>query len=221
MLFGSDFDLLHVLEQVKTKGYWFCNDVDQETLSSLITESDGLYFEYGDHINYPINRHEKTSVKQSHERAYKFLNDTTVPTANSICYGLSSLAKTASNVYPELDEWLPCEIGYQRYRGDGDFIGPHRDRASDQFLSVTFTIAGSAVVKIHESLVAPPDYSQLKQIDEWLTVPGTVMFLRAPGFGSGERVIHEVMSPIGGPRIILNLRMRSTILKSPSEYNKG
>jgi hypothetical protein len=38
------------------------------------------------------------------------------------------------------------------------------------------------------------------------------MFLRAPGFGNGEQIIHEVLPPLNNEeRLILNLRMRKNV----------
>jgi hypothetical protein len=82
---------------------------------------------------------------------------------------------------------------------------------------VTYTITGSAMIKIYKPLTDPVDYAFIEQIDEFQTIPGTVMFLRAPGFGNGGQVIHEVLSPDIYPRYILNLRTRDILLKAPSE----
>jgi hypothetical protein len=96
-------------------------------------------------------------------------------------------------------------------------ISPHRDRVSDQVLSATFTLFGSAHVRVHAPETNPPRYDRLREIDAFLTEPGTAMFLRAPGFGNGVQIIHEVDPPLIAPRGILNLRKRETILKPPSE----
>ena len=118
---------------------------------------------------------------------------------------------------PELQEWLPTEIGYQRYRNTNDWISPHRDRKSDHLFSVTFTLTGSAWIHIHQPKTDPVDYRYLEKVDSFLSEPGTIFFLRAPGFGSSEQIMHEVMPPIDAPRHILNLRMRSTLLAAPKD----
>lgn len=196
------------LKDVKDKGYYFYND--EELCSGLLEEVTSLPLDYGDHIHYPINNGKSNQVTQSHERYYQMLDHISIPTASRLCYNLASTVN--------LPGWLPNEIGYQRYRDKRDYISPHKDRQSDHLLSITLTIAGSAWIKIYKE---SSDYSNLVQIDEYLAVPNTVMVLRAPGFGNGEQIIHEVMPPLNNiPRIILNLRMRSTLLKTPDEYRK-
>ncbi len=216
-VFFDGFDLCPVLERTRTFGYAFVTQaVRPELCQAMEEEIERLEMEVGDHVAHPINRAAPNEVRQQHERAYRPLDHPDVPVATEIC---RSLARDVADLRfaPELDAWLPSEIGYQRYRDGQDWISPHRDRASDQLLSVTLTISGAAVVRIHEAMDDPPDYTRLNVKDTFLTEPGTVMFLRAPGFGSGQRVIHEVMPPQQGTRCILNLRMRPTILKPPSE----
>lgn len=218
-IFLKDFDLKNALFQTRDKGYYFTNSANSELCLNLVKEINKLSLEYGDHVKYPINKQTTYAVTQSHERHYCHLNDSLTPVANGICYNLSTLVQAYKKEFPELGTWLLNEIGYQRYRDERDYISPHRDRWSDHLLSVTFTIFGSAKIKIYESLVTPPDYSKLKQIDEYLTISGTVMFLRAPGFGNGEQIIHEVLPPLNNEeRLILNLRMRKNVLPSPKEF---
>jgi hypothetical protein len=181
----------------------------------LERETRPLPFELGDHERHPINEGAANEVRQMHERCYRTLGDAGVPVASEVCKTLAEdIAKLAA---PDLEGWLPNEIGFQRYRSEKDRISPHRDRASDLLFSITLTIAGSAPIRIYEPETDPPDYAKLRPVEEFLTEEGSALFLRAPGFGSGRQSIHEVLPPIRAPRLILNLRMRPTILRRPGE----
>lgn len=216
-IFSSDFDLEKCLSDVRDNGYYFANCASKELIQDLTSEVKGLPFEYGDHINYPINEKKKYQVTQSHERYYKMFGDITVPKANLLCKKLKQEIAKHSNKFSELENWQPIEIGYQKYRDSRDFISPHRDRWSDKKLSVTITMAGCAKVIIYKPLTDPVDYAHIESVYEFETVPGTMLFLRAGGFGNGNQVIHEVKPPTSSPRYILNLRTRETLLKAPSE----
>jgi len=204
-----------VITKVRDVGYHFVDGaLTEELRTSLLQETESLIFEAGNHVDYPINPGAKNEVRQLHERAYLPLGHATAPVTSKLCH---TLAESFALRHPELSGWLPNEIGYQRYRGKRDWISPHRDRRSDRLFSVTFTIAGSATVNIYTSTKDPPDYKHLTLVTNWMTKLGTAMFLRAPGLGSGEQIIHEVCPPLNGERLILNLRMRSSILKRPGE----
>ena len=215
-VFNGTIDVRAVLERTREVGYAFVADaVSPEARAALLEEIESLPLELGDHERHPINKGAANEVRQMHERCYHRLDHPDVPFGSRLCRALAAEVAALGN--PELAGWQLDEIGYQRYRGLSDWISPHRDRRSDRLLSLTFTIAGSAWMRIYESETDSPDYARLRQVDEFLTEPGTVMFLRAPGFGSGRQVIHEVLPPILAPRLILNLRMRPTVLKPPAE----
>lgn len=171
----------------------------------------------GDHVRYPINAGSKREVKQLHIRSYHSIGDDIVPVATQLS---NKLAQVFRPLDPILSDWIPTEAGYQLYRDNNDWISPHRDRRNDQLLSATITIKGSAEVKIYDYLEDPDDYTRLKLKDTFLTSAGTLMLLRAPGLGNGEQVIHEVCPPQNGSRLILNLRTRPNVLKTPKEFEE-
>lgn len=217
-VFQDTFDLRAVLERTRTEGYAFVGSaITEELRTALAAELCRLPLEVGDHERHPINRDAPNQVKQMHERAYRPLGHEDVPIGSELCRALSAEVEPLVADDPELVDWLPKEIGYQRYRDGRDWISPHRDRRSDRKMSVTFTIFGSAWIRIYEPTTDPPQYDRLREIDAFLAEPGTAFFLRAPGYGNGEQVIHEVEAPLVAPRGILNLRMRDTVLKPPSE----
>ena len=215
-VFREGFDLENAIEQTQRSGYFFAEGVlTDETRAALEEEIDSLPLEVGDHISNPINAGKPNEVRQQHERLYVEYGDALTPVANVVIAGLTEIVR-AMRSFPELQEWQLTEIGYQKYRHSNDFIGAHRDRASDKLLSVTYTITGSAPIRIFETLGDYWDYSSLEQKDEFITAAGGVMLLRAPGFGSGEQVVHQVLPPISNSRSILNLRMRPRVLEQPS-----
>lgn len=217
-IFTEHLDVPSILEQVKRDGYAFVkNGLHEESRQALEQEILQLPLEEGDHLHHPINKGKPNEVRQLHERAYYLLDDPAAPIATQACKNLAQEMSTYTKEYPELSGWLPNEIGYQRYRSHADWISPHRDRKSDQFFSVTFTLTGSAWINLYHPTTREVDYRHLEKIDSFLSEPGTIFFLRAPGFGSNEQIIHEVMPPINAPRHILNLRMRSTLLAAPKD----
>jgi hypothetical protein len=215
-IFISSINLLETLERIQSVGYAFVsNGLTEEARQFLLDEINSLPLEEGDHVNHAINKNKPNEVHQLHERAYSLLDDPRVPHASFMCRKLAQEITAYSSEFPELAPWLVNEIGYQRYRGNTDWISPHRDRKSDHLLSVTFTLSGSAPINIYRPLTQDIDYRHLEKIETFVSEPGTIFFLRAPGFGSAEQIIHEVMPPTVAPRNILNLRMRDSLLPSP------
>lgn len=214
-IFKESFNLEWGIHQTASHGYYFADDTLSDGIrGALEAEIDSLPLEEGDHVAKPINKGKPNEVRQQHERFYVEYGDDRTPIANMVIAAITNQVRSLGT-HPELRDWQLTEIGYQRYRHTNDFIGPHRDRASDQKLSLTFTINGEATVKVFEPLGNYWDYSNIKQIDEYTTTPGSVMLLRAQGLGSGEQIIHQVLPPLGS-RAILNLRARPTILEQPS-----
>lgn len=199
-------------------GYAFVsNGLTQQALNSLVTEAAGLTLELGDHIAKPIYEGTKKQITQLHERAYLPVGHPDINVATALAAAVVIRARGMRFPCEPLKHWHPTEAGYQLYRNPDHHISKHRDRRNDWGLSVTATITGRAVVGIHEPIDDPDDYINTVQIDEFVTEPGTLMLLRANGFGNGQQVIHDVSGPLDGPRLILNLRQRADILPSPSE----
>lgn len=200
------------------------NAIGSAALVALEAEAAPLRLEEGDHITKPIYEGTKKQITQLHERAYHEIGDPEVPVATHITRALAARIKQLRFRYPELRDWMATEAGYQLYRDDPErkyHISRHRDRRNDKLLSATITITGSAIVRMFDVVDDPDDYTDgnVTQTDEFRTSPGSVMFLRAPGLGSGEQTIHEVSRP-EGDRLILNLRMRDDILPQPSETSR-
>lgn len=207
----ESFNFEKAINSARSEGYYFSEDaLDSKTLEALNKEITGLELAANDDSAL-LNPGRANQVRQSHERKYVEFGDKSAPTATWVAFSLARIVREYTSV-PELRKWLPNEIGYQRYHKDSGFIDPHRDRASDKLLGVTFTLSGSAKVKIFEPLGEPDDYSNLRQVDEFQAEEGGIMLLRAKGLGNGERTIHQVLPPTSSERSVLNLRMRPDIL---------
>jgi hypothetical protein len=194
------------LQRTIDQGYCFWDDaIPEAVLAMLRKERETLDLVVGDHVTHPIAKGTMHEVRQLHARSYHDLRE--VPAAHAVARMLSEAVG--------LPDWCPTEAGYQLYRGPSDFISPHRDRRSDRLLSATITISGSAVVRILEPLADPDDYRNVRVVEAWVTKPGTLLLLRAPGLGNGQQVLHEVLPPDEGERFILNLRTRDTVLPPP------
>jgi hypothetical protein len=206
MLFGYAFDAKAIEK--------FAQDV-------LKRETRWLTFARGVYHAKPIQENAATTVTQIHERAYLPIGDPRIPIATWASRALAhhvEMYGQCSRIWGfDVSQWAPTEAGYQRYDWPDGHISPHRDRRSDQLLGATLTLEGSAMVKIHQPKDDPNDYSNLELINEFETRPGSLMLLRAPGGGNGKQVIHEVLPPKKGRRLVLNLRMRPDVLKAPSE----
>ncbi len=217
-IFPDGLALHRAIRQAAAQGYAFAeNVIGKGACAALEHEVTGLRLEEGDHITNPINAGTAREVRQLHERVYLPIGHEAVPFATLVTRSLAIRIKALRYRHTELKTWMATEAGYQLYRDTDDWISPHRDRRNDQLLAATITISGSALVRIHEPMNDPDDYNNLRQVDEFRTHAGSMMFLRAAGLGEGEQTIHEVLPPETGSRLILNLRMRPDILKSPRE----
>ncbi|MEP6710448.1 MAG: hypothetical protein ABJA64_01895 [Candidatus Saccharibacteria bacterium] len=220
-LFKADFDLGSALYRTAVLGYAFSSNVfEGGVLEALEQEADELNLKVGDHMSTPINEGAPNEVRQRHARGYYTIDDNSVPVANNVTRLLARAVQSYSNSYPELARWHPTEAGYQRYRNSDDSISAHRDRSSDQLLAATINVTGSTTVEIFETKGSNPmDYSQknIKLTDSFTTSPGSLMLLRAPGFDLTDmlQTLHAVPPPTDGSRLVLNLRMRPTILENP------
>ncbi len=217
-------ELEKAMPEASDVGHSFvANGIGSLALEAMVHEANSLSMEEGDHIASPIYAGTKKEIRQLHDRSYHAIGDDEVPFATKVTRQLAVHVRQLSRVYPELKEWMATEAGYQLYKNDPEHdyhISRHRDRRNDHLLSATITVTGSALVKMYEPINDPDDYTDenMCQIDEHITLPGDIMFLRAPGLNTGVQTIHEVLPPRGNDdRLILNLRMRDDILPAPEE----
>jgi hypothetical protein len=105
-----------------------------------------------------------------------------------------------------LERFSPNQAVFLRYRGPGAGISPHRDHKRYALLVAAFTLAGKAQF----SIVA--DRAGQHVLASWMTTPGDLCLLRAPGFDGHHdgRPLHAVGAPVGDQRLALTLRMETT-----------
>jgi hypothetical protein len=101
-----------------------------------------------------------------------------------------------------LSTWRPTEISVQRYRGGAVGITPHLDGKRYRRLVAIFTILGTARFTVCRDRGGEP-------LEEWETVPGSLVLLRGPGLGGlrDGRPFHRVSGPEDGLRYSVGFRM--------------
>ena len=101
-----------------------------------------------------------------------------------------------------LSTWRPTEISVQRYRGGAVGITPHLDGKRYRRLVAIFTILGRARFTVCRDRGGEP-------LEEWETVPGSLVLLRGPGLGGlrDGRPFHRVSGPESGRRTSVGFRM--------------
>jgi hypothetical protein len=101
-----------------------------------------------------------------------------------------------------LSTWRPTEVSIQRYRGGAVGITPHLDGKRYRRLVAVFTTSGRARFTVCRDRGGEP-------VEEWETVPGSLVLLRGPGLGGlrDGRPFHRVSGPSTGWRYSVGLRM--------------
>lgn len=129
-----------------------------------------------------------------------------LPTAGLENPELDRLLTAFAEALPATIGFTPTEIAYMLYKGPHAGISPHRDHARHKLLIAIFTLKGCATFRIHHTR----DEAAVNA--EWVTRPGDLVLLRAPGLhpGVNTRPFHSIGPPIGSEeRISLSLRMES------------
>ena len=101
-----------------------------------------------------------------------------------------------------LSTWRPTEISVQRYRGGAVGITPHLDGKRYRRLVAVFTTLGTARFTVCRDRDG-------EALEEWDTVPGSLVLLRGPGLGGlrDGRPFHRVSGPESGRRTSVGFRM--------------
>src|SRR5688572_10399775 len=94
MIIFNDVDFIKILKQVKEQGYLIIqNLISTECLEFLNQEILKLEFQSGNRNQVPLNQGTTYQVWQSHQRAYFYLGDPKVETANKLCNALGEWIK--------------------------------------------------------------------------------------------------------------------------------
>jgi hypothetical protein len=103
-----------------------------------------------------------------------------------------------------LSTWQPTEVSVQRYRGGAVGITPHLDGKRYRRLVAVFTTSGRAWFTVCRDRGGEP-------VEEWETVPGSLVLLRGPGLGGlrDGRPFHRISGPESGWRYSVGFRMES------------
>lgn len=203
-------ELSQAIVQTREQGYGFVPEaVAPGALECLVAEAASLELALDDRSEDPVHQGTNREISYRYEQRYFPLGDPNVSEASGVGRELAKrvMMLRFREGFEPLYKWLPNGLGYQQYNDATDHLGPHRDAASEKMLRATVTLNGAANILIHEALSDPDDYTNTRVVDVFEAKQGDIMFLRAPGFGNDERVIHEVLSPHDSPRLILNLRM--------------
>ena len=117
---------------------------------------------------------------------------------------IGQLVRANAGKHLPLQTWQPNDIAIQRYSGQFDSIGRHRDFESDIVLIASFTVCGTGAIGIYESRQCKQPKLNLQ------TGPGSLLLQVAPGLRQVDhdiRVTHSVPPPICGPRISVTYRL--------------
>jgi hypothetical protein len=129
----------------------------------------------------------------------------TYPTVAQLRTDLVQLVHAHGQTIAGLAAWQPNDIAAMRYHAGSFGITPHRDTKRYRHLVAIFTIEGSASF----TLCADRDGTVL---DQWQTVPNSLVLLRAPGLAAAEdsRPFHAVGGPTRDTRVSLTFRMSAS-----------
>lgn len=153
-------------------------------------------------------------VGQVRQRATELdvpVGDPAYPQTTALAGALRRAVAREADGIAGVEDYAPNEASYMRYVGSDAGITPHRDRSRHRILVAVFTLRGAA----RFAIVA--DRAGTRTLAEWVTGPGDLCLLRAPGLGgcADGRPLHAVGGPAGDDRVSLALRMNSRRFSDP------
>lgn len=208
-MLNDDLDFTRALLATRDFGFAFVDDIfPSASVHAILEEVRSVKMELVDNDRQPIRAGKPNQVRQKYLQAPVVEGASGFEMAVRFRSAVIDTMRRAAVLFPELAGWKPRNACYQLYRDSNERITPHRDPASDHQIVATATIDGQALVRMYEAIDDPNDYSStnLRQIYEHQARSGSIMLLRTTGFGSGERIIHEVLPPQSRKRLVLALR---------------
>jgi hypothetical protein len=147
--------------------------------------------------------HEVGPVRQRCEALVVATGDVGYPAVARLAAALTDALTSGRGGISGVEQFVANQAVFSRYRGLGAGISPHRDHKRYAFLVAVFTLVGEAPF----SVVA--DRAGQHVLASWMTAPGDLCLLRAPGFDGNDdgRPLHAVGAPTGEARISLAFRM--------------
>jgi hypothetical protein len=142
-------------------------------------------------------------VRQRGEELVVATGDADYPAVAQLAAGLRAALSAELEGISWLGQFVANQAVFLRYQGPGAGISPHRDHKRYAFLVAVFTLVGEA----RFSVVG--DRAGQHVLASWMTAPGDLCLLRAPGFDGNDdgRPLHAVAAPTGEQRISLAFRM--------------
>lgn len=194
-------DLRHALLRVVTSGMAFVEKaLDHDCCRCLQHEVQSGTFEQLPSEVGPYRVREEADLFRITEA-----NLDNYPAVRKVCRELISRVHADGHGIDGSDRWVPNDIAVMRYRPGSIGVSPHRDGLRNHYLIAIVTSQGSAPLAHclnREGTI----------IEEWETIPGSLVLLRAPGFAGSEgddRPFHAVRGPEAGWRYSLTFRMNT------------
>lgn len=142
-------------------------------------------------------------VRQQGEELVVATGDASYPAVAQLAAALRDALTSDLEGISGLEQFEPNQAVFLRYRGPVAGISPHRDHKRYAFLVAIFTLLGEAWFSV------VGDRAGQHVLASWLTAPGNLCLLRAPGLDGNDdgRPLHAVRAPLGEQRISLAFRM--------------
>lgn len=151
-------------------------------------------------------------VRQRGEELVVATGDADYPAVAQLAAALRAALTAELEGIAWLGQFVANQAVFVRYRGLGAGISPHRDHKRYAFLVAVFTLAGEAPFSV------VGDRAGQHRLAGWMTAPGDLCLLRAPGFAGHDdgRPLHAVAAPAGEERISLAFRMDTRAATGPA-----
>lgn len=113
---------------------------------------------------------------------------------------------TKDSKYPSLNRWIPTQVCYQFGSDNNQDILFGQDCQNNQLLTLSITIRGFAKVDLYQKSDFKDKFPTTMPTCHYLAKPGSLFFLRGPGFSNGEQIIPTI-KPLEKDYLALGLRM--------------
>lgn len=156
-------------------------------------------------------------VRQRGEALVVATGDAGYPAVAQLAAALRDALTSDRGGISGFEQFVPNQAVFLRYRGLGAGISPHRDHKRYAFLVAIFTLVGEAPFSV------VGDRAGRHVLASWMTAPGDLCLLRAPGFDGNDdgRPLHAVGAPMGEERISLAFRTARAVAGQYEAARRG